>query len=170
PPPPTPAASMAACARRCKASGEKRIIASPNVTRSITALPARSDASSDAILVQKSHDNRLILAEHIPNSRTPGMDRLVAVRTFGGANDVGCGQNASFGRQRERRPFPLPARQRHVRPLDLSTRQATLDVQVEPDQRERQRDGLRCFVGVLRRERCYDVLMNKRRVAARQLL
>lgn len=52
--------------------------------------------------------------------------------------------------------------------LDLSARMPLLDVQVEADERERDRDRLRAVVSRLRRIGIDDVLMDERRIAARQ--
>jgi hypothetical protein len=53
-------------------------------------------------------------------------------------------------------------------PLDVAPSPSSLDVEIQPEQRKSDGNWLRTFVGVLRRPRIDDVLMDKRSVAQAQ--
>jgi hypothetical protein len=71
------------------------------------------------------------------------------------------GQGAPLAGKRPYGPASLPLRQLHVNQLHPPSRAALLHVEIESDQRECQRDRLCVFVGLLRCECVYDMLVNK---------
>jgi hypothetical protein len=67
----------------------------------------------------------------------------------------------SLSRQAESWPVFSPRRELHMHALHVLARAVSLDLQIEPDQGEGDRDRLGVLAGALRRMGVDDVLMNE---------
>jgi hypothetical protein len=78
----------------------------------------------------------------LPDSSTPLLDHVVSRESGRHADDIGCGQVSPVHRQVEARPVSAMAGEQRVHALHLSARPLPLDVEIQADQRECQRDRL----------------------------
>jgi hypothetical protein len=92
--------------------------------------------SQDFAFLEEILHSLPVLAELLPDAGAPLVDHLVPARPRGYGEHVGGSDPTAIGWQREDRPCPLPARERHVRELDLPARVPPLDVEVEADEGE----------------------------------
>jgi hypothetical protein len=113
----------------------------------------------DSVLAQQV-DNLLAGALIcVPDRAAPGMDCVVPVAS---GKHVSNTDLATIGGQRERGPRVLSPRQRHMHLLDLLAGELLFNVQVKPDEREGDLDGLRVLVCHLRRKCVNQMLVNER--------
>jgi len=68
------------------------------------------------------------------------MDRCIPGRSGSCGKDIGDGYAATLGRQRETGPIPAAAGHVHMDALNLPASDAMLNVEIQADQREGQRD------------------------------
>ncbi len=101
----------------------------------------------------------------VPHRCAPCIDGVVPLRSGAGTDDVLHRNYPALTRKRPLGPLPLPLGELHVRQLHTATRAPLLLVQIQADQRGRQRDRLCAFVGLLCRECVYDVLVYECRIA-----
>ena len=111
----------------------------------------RPETSGLAFLEQILH-GLPAFAELPPDAGAPLVDHLVPAWPRGHGEHVGGRDPAPVGRQRKDRPSLPPAPESHMGVLDLPAGEPPLDVEVEPDEGERQPDRLVPLSGVLRRE------------------
>src|SRR5262245_30787275 len=121
--------------------------------------------SADSMLPHELLYRSMTLTERIPDHCAPGVDGLVSLAARWSCHHLSRGHRTSFTRQWKYRPTAPLSAERHVRSLNLSPRESLLDVEVESDERECQRNRFGVLVGLLRGPRVDDVLMNKCRMA-----
>ena len=131
------------------------------------ARPARIP-SDDPIFPEQIGDDWVAFAKRVPNRAAPGIDRLVAPGSRGYSQDLGHGNGSAVFWQAKQRPSPLLLCQAHVGPLHPPAGELLFDMQVEADQAERDLNRLGLFIRLLYREGIHHMLMNERRITARE--
>ena len=122
----------------------------------------------EVVFSQQVDHSLSIGRECSPHCLAPTMNRCVALSScWSGHHRRGGGLAPILG-EYEGRPGTPVLRHSHVRALNLTTREAALDVEVQAGQREGDTDRFALARGVLRPERVDDVLVSEHRIAVRE--
>ena len=122
----------------------------------------------DSVSHQQLCEDAAVRFPRCPHRYAPCIDRFVALKSRRRGEHIRRSHRATIARYGELRPRFFLSCQPHVSPLHLPSRKLFFEMEIQPNQSERQLDRLSLLVGILYRHSVHDMLMDESPIAPHQ--